>query len=308
MMTHVMREYQSRIESSLDQAFCKIDAPARLLESMRYSTLSSGKRVRALLVYGAGVALDAPMTRLDAVASALECIHAYSLIHDDLPAMDDDDLRRGKPTNHIEFDEATAILAGDALQALAFELISDSASNLSDSQVRAITQKLAGSSGAAGMVGGQVLDILATEKSISHQALENVHKRKTGALINAAVVCGALCSDGVTPDQLRSLGGYADHLGLAFQVVDDVLDIESSTEQLGKPSGADVELGKSTYPALIGLAESKQLATNLYHRAIDCIHTISDNSELSKDNLSDKTPNKFSLLHDIAELIVTRTH
>ncbi len=290
-MNDVMREYQARNQQVLSSALSKAQIPERLSEAMRYSTLAAGKRFRALLVYGAGLALDAPLARLDAVAAALECLHAYSLIHDDLPAMDDDDLRRGQPTNHIKFDEATAILAGDALQTLAFELIADQTSDLNDAQARKICLKLAQSSGATGMVGGQILDILATDKALARTALEEVHRRKTGALINAAVICGALCSDYATQEQLDALGDYADKLGLAFQVMDDVLDIESTTEELGKPTGSDQALGKSTYPALLGLAQSKELATNLYQESIVSIASISDNT---------------SLLEDLAELTIKR--
>jgi len=303
-----MQEYQARVQRTLDRVLSNAQVPNRLRESMRYSTLSNGKRVRALLVYAAGIALDAPLQRLDAIAAALECVHAYSLIHDDLPAMDDDDLRRGQATNHIKYDDATAILAGDALQTLAFETIASPDSGLSDPQVRQISLKLAQASGAVGMVGGQILDILATEQQLSRAELEDVHSRKTGALINASVVCGALCSDYGNDTQIKALSDYADHIGLAFQVVDDILDIESSTEELGKPSGADQALGKSTYPALIGLEASKELATNLYQRAIDCIATISDNSELPNGIETDNMSNKFSLLHDLAKLIVRRTH
>lgn len=291
-MNEIMREYQSRTQQVLDQALSDIDVPDRLRESMRYSTLSNGKRVRALLVYAAGLAVDAPLSRLDALAAALECIHAYSLIHDDLPAMDDDDLRRGLNTNHIEYDEATAILTGDALQALAFELISSEKSTLSDAQARKISLKLAQSSGPAGMVGGQILDIQATDKSLTRKQLENVHRRKTGALINAAVMCGAMCSDCVNEEQLNKLNDYANKIGLAFQVVDDVLDIESTTEELGKPRGSDQAMGKSTYPALIGLTESKQLAENLYQESIVSIASISDNTQL---------------LEELAMLVVKRT-
>ncbi len=275
---------------------------------MRYSTLAGGKRFRALLVYAAGTALDAPLDRLDKVAAALECLHAYSLIHDDLPAMDDDDLRRGQATNHIKYDDATAILAGDALQALAFELVSNDDSTLTNKQSRTIVTLLAKASGPNGMVGGQMLDIQATEQKLTREQLENVHRRKTGALINAAVMCGAFCSDSATDEQLRSLNTYADHLGLAFQIIDDILDIESSTEELGKPNGADVALGKSTYPSLIGLQESKKLAADLYHKAIDCIDTIGDNNTLSGDQKPDKETNKCGLLHTLAELVIKRTH
>lgn len=286
-----MREYQTRNQKHLDSVLSSNAIPKHLLTAMRYSTLAGGKRFRALLVYASGLALDAPLSRLDAVAAALECIHAYSLIHDDLPAMDDDDLRRGQPTNHVKFDEATAILAGDALQTLAFELIANEKSTLSDAQARKISLKLAQSSGPVGMVGGQVLDILATDKTLERPALEDVHRRKTGALISAAVICGALCSDSVTSRQLNALGDYADKLGLAFQVIDDVLDIESSTQELGKPSGSDQALGKSTYPALIGLEQSKELATKLYQESIVSIASISDNTRL---------------LEDLAKLVVNR--
>lgn len=245
---------------------------------MSYSTLAGGKRFRALLVYAAGLAVDAPLARLDAVACALEFVHAYSLIHDDLPAMDDDKLRRGKATNHIEFDEATAILAGDALQTLAFELINHPDSSLNDAQCRKISYELAHSSGSSGMVGGQMLDILATEQTLSLSQLENVHRHKTGALICAAAVCGGLCSDYTSESKQKALRDYAISVGLAFQITDDILDIESSTEQLGKTSGADQALGKTTYPALIGLEKSKEKAKILYQQAVASLASISDNT------------------------------
>ncbi|NNC99699.1 MAG: geranyl transferase [Gammaproteobacteria bacterium] len=277
----------------LKQALSNSDCPDRLAEAMRYSALAGGKRLRALLVYAAGRALDAPLERLDVVATAVECLHCYSLIHDDLPAMDDDELRRGKATSHIKFDEATAILAGDALQALAFELLSAENSHLNDFQSRAITHKLAFSAGRSGMVGGQILDVFGTEQNLSRAALENMHRRKTGALINAAVICGALCGDDVPAGKMSAMHAYADNIGLAFQVVDDVLDIESSTEVLGKSNGSDLALGKSTYPALIGLKESKELAQNLYQQAIASLASIGDNS---------------AHLADLAALVVNRNH
>lgn len=290
-MNDVLREYQARIERELSTCLishatkgCLSEgAKPRLNQAMSYSSLAGGKRFRALLVYAAGLAVDAPLARLDSVACAFECLHAYSLIHDDLPSMDDDDLRRGKPTNHIEYDEATAILAGDALQTLAFELINHTDSELSDSQCRAITHELASSAGANGMVGGQMLDILATEQTLSITELENVHRRKTGALIRAAVLCGGLCSDYTNPAKQTALEQYANNVGLAFQVTDDILDIESSTEQLGKTSGADRALGKATYPALIGLDKSKEKAENLYQQAIASLASISDNTEMLAD-------------------------
>lgn len=290
-MNNEMRELQSRIQNVLEQALSNLDIPSRLRKSMRYSTLSGGKRVRALLVYAAGNAVAAPMARLDCVAAAIECIHAYSLIHDDLPAMDDDDLRRGQNTNHIEFDDATAILAGDALLTLAFELLAGEDSPLNDKQARSISLKLAQAAGPSGMVGGQMLDIQATDNALNLDQLENIHKRKTGALINAAVVCGALCSDAITFEKRHKLSEYANKIGLAFQVVDDILDIESSTEELGKPRGSDEAMGKSTYPSIIGLEASKKLAENLYQESIVSIATISDNTQL---------------LEELAKLVVKR--
>jgi len=297
----VIREYQNRIEHVLDSylssdssacaALLQDEVPTRLNTAIRYSTLAGGKRFRALLVYAAGLALDAPLARLDSVAAALECMHAYSLIHDDLPAMDNDDLRRGKATNHIKFDEATAILSGDALQTLAFEFINRKESKLSDAQCRTITHTLATSSGPVGMVGGQMLDILATDQTLSVSELEDVHRRKTGALIRAAVVCGGLCSDSSNEVKQNSFEKYANNIGLAFQIIDDILDIESSTEQLGKTSGADQFLGKATYPALIGLSKSKELAENLYQEAIASLASISDNTQL---------------LYELATLVIKR--
>lgn len=288
-----MQDYQARSNAALERALDDANVPERLRLAMQHSTLAGGKRLRAQLVYAAGVALGAPLARLDAVAAALECMHAYSLIHDDLPAMDDDDLRRGKPTAHIQFDEATAILAGDGLQSLAFELINSPQSELSDQQARQITFSLAQAAGPVGMVGGQMLDILATGNTLLQADLENMHQRKTGALIKAAVLCGALCAEKVATEQLEALSRYADYLGLAFQVIDDVLDIEASTETLGKPSGADLALQKSTYPALLGLEESKDFAQTLYQQAIESIATIGDNN---------------AHLLALATLVVNRSH
>lgn len=289
-MSKPLAYYQDRIETALDTYLSDGETPEILAASMRYSTLGAGKRVRAMLVYGAGLAMNAPLNALDSTAASLECIHAYSLIHDDLPAMDDDDLRRGKPTNHIKYDEATAILAGDALQTLAFELIANEAA-LSDAQARHISRVLSQSSGRVGMVGGQMLDMLATEQQLDQAQLENVHRRKTGALIRAAVLCGALCASHVEQADYQALDEYAQKLGLAFQVIDDVLDIESTTEELGKTSGADVAQGKSTYPALLGLAQSKNLARTLYDEAHRALGRISGDT---------------SMLAELAVLVVNR--
>lgn len=284
----LLDQTQARLESALQQR----DIPTQLREAMSYSLLGGGKRIRALLCYAAGLALEAPMARLVAASSALECLHCYSLIHDDLPAMDDDDLRRGKATSHIRFDEATAILAGDALQALAYDLIC-SENAFSAEQSRRLCLLLAQSSGGVGMVGGQMLDIQATQQQLDLSALENIHRRKTGALITASVVSGVICSDKIEDDYTKALEGYAHNIGLAFQVVDDILDIESSTAELGKPSGADIELEKSTYPALLGLDASKQLAEKLYQQAIASLAPIGDNK---------------GLLERLANLIVRRNY
>lgn len=296
-MTHSLTSLQDRIEAVLDAHLSDSQIPERLLTAMRYSTLSAGKRIRALFVYCAGLSVDAPLEKLDAVAAAIECIHAYSLVHDDLPAMDDDDLRRGKPTNHIEFDEATAILAGDALQSLAYEIIANS--GLSDAQARQVSLEIARSAGPVGMVGGQMLDIIATEQRLNRAAMEDIHRRKTGALIRASVVCGALCGTDLLNLERTALTHYAESLGLAFQVIDDILDVEGSTEQLGKPSGSDSAAGKATFPVLLGLEQSKLLAQNLCHTAMESIDTISDNRTSSTAH---------SMLRELAERIVNRSH
>ena len=300
-MKNLIQEYQSRAQKVLEQALKQQDIPLRLSEAMRYSALGGGKRFRALLVYGAGLYLNAPLNKLDIVSSAIECVHTYSLIHDDLPAMDDDDLRRGQATCHIKYDDATAILAGDGLLSLAFDLINHPNAPFSDKQCRLISHQLAFSSGPTGMVGGQMLDIEATgHNSITIEELENIHRRKTGALINSATLCGAYCSDKINSETLEHLSNYANSIGLAFQVIDDILDIESTTQELGKPSGADINLQKATYPALIGLTESKQLADKLYQQAMESLSAISDNSEISKHN------DGAILLQELADLVVNR--
>ncbi len=246
---------RDRIESQLDAALpSAADAPRRLHQAMRHSVLGGGKRMRPLLVYAAGDVFGTDPHQLDAPAMAVELIHAYSLVHDDLPAMDDDALRRGKPTTHIAFDEATAILAGDALQTRAFSLLAEAAL---PAELRvACLQALAHASGAAGMCGGQALDIDATGQLQSLDALTRMHALKTGALIRAAVRMGALCGQAPATDLAR-LDQFADALGLAFQVRDDILDVEASSEQLGKTAGKDVAQDKSTFPALLGMDGAK---------------------------------------------------
>ncbi|MFC3813988.1 (2E,6E)-farnesyl diphosphate synthase [Lysobacter sp. GCM10012299] len=230
--------------------------PQRLSAAMRHAVLLGGKRMRPLLVYASGVALGANVESLDAPAVAVELIHAYSLVHDDLPAMDDDALRRGQPTVHVAFDEATAILAGDALQSLAFEVLADAP--VSDAIRVSLLRTLAIASGVGGMCGGQALDLAATGNgtAISVADLERLHALKTGALIRAAVRMGALCG-GASSTELDALDRYADALGLAFQVRDDILDIEGNSATLGKTAGKDVAQDKATFPALIGLEASR---------------------------------------------------
>lgn len=221
---------------------------------MRHAAMAGGKRMRPLLVYASGTLFDADESQLDAPASAVELIHSYSLVHDDLPAMDDDDLRRGQPTVHIAFDEATAILAGDALQTLAFEVLAQAGAPAALRVEWLAT--LAAASGAAGMCGGQALDIDATGASQALEALQRMHALKTGALIRAAVRMGA-AAGAADADALAQLDRFAAALGLAFQVRDDILDVEASSEQLGKTAGKDAAQAKSTYPALLGMAGAK---------------------------------------------------
>lgn len=237
--------------------------PGRLHEAMRYATLGGGKRVRAMLAHAAGLVNDAPADRVAIVASAVEMIHAYSLIHDDLPCMDDDILRRGKPTCHVEFDEATALLAGDALQALAFQLVSEY--KLCDDPLvqLKLVETFAHACGSRGMAGGQAVDLGNVGKQITLPELEFMHILKTGALIRASVLMGAACGQPTTPEQHAALDRYAQCVGLAFQVVDDILDEEASTEALGKTAGKDKEQGKPTYVSLLGLAGAKTFAAEL---------------------------------------------
>jgi len=275
-----LEELRQRVNLAL-QKYLPISESTRLHEAMRYSTLNGGKRLRALLVYCAGETFNVPLSILDIPACAVEYVHAYSLIHDDLPAMDDDDLRRGKPTCHIQFDEATAILAGDALQSHAFEILTDKTKcNLSDSQRLKIIHLLATAGGPHGMAGGQMFDINATQKILSLDELEKMHSLKTGALIEASVLMGALCSNQVNKTQLTALSYYAKNIGLAFQIVDDILDETSDTETLGKQSGADKALGKATYPSLMGLDQSKKTAQALIDDALNSLQEIGDNTAL----------------------------
>jgi farnesyl diphosphate synthase len=247
--------WRERADAALARALPDPEsAPQRLHAAMRHAVLLGGKRMRPLLVYASGALFDADETTLDAPAAAVELIHAYSLVHDDLPAMDDDALRRGQPTVHIAFDEATAILAGDALQSLAFAVLAEAPT--SDNVRVALLHTLAQVAGAAGMCGGQALDFDATGTALALPELERMHALKTGALIRAAVRMGVLCGR-FGDDDLARLDRYADALGLAFQVRDDILDVEGDSATLGKTAGKDAAQAKVTFPALIGLDASR---------------------------------------------------
>lgn len=251
-------------------------APARLHDAMRYSTLGGGKRVRAMLVFGAGEVTAADSRRLEVVASAIEMVHAYSLIHDDLPCMDDDVLRRGKPTCHVEFDEATALLAGDALQSLSFQLLAQH--RLADDPgVQLEMLEIFGAAcGSRGMAGGQAIDLDAVGKAITLPELEFMHILKTGALIRASVVMGARCGASPTPSERDRLDRYAKCVGLAFQVVDDILDEEGDAASLGKTAGKDKAAGKPTYTSLMGLADARRFAAELLRDALEAIAPFGD--------------------------------
>jgi len=262
-----MQQHQQRVETALDSRLTADNnhTSAQLLEAMRYSTLNGGKRLRALLVYATGEALGATVEQLDAPASAVEMIHAYSLVHDDMPIMDNDDLRRGRPTCHKAYDDATALLVGDSLQSLAFESLCDD--QLSPQQQSQMVKTLAQRSGIVGMAGGQAIDLESVGKSLDLNALQTMHELKTGALIRASVKLGALASNSVTDTELNKLDLYAHNIGLAFQVQDDVLDVIADTDTLGKTQGADIALNKPTYPALMGLEVAQQKAHDLIEQA-----------------------------------------
>jgi len=280
-LSQSLQYYQKRNNQQLAQWLATqpfADQP--LIKAMEHGTLLGGKRARPFLTYVTGQMLGASCGDLDTPAAAVECIHAYSLIHDDLPAMDDDGLRRGQPTCHIAFDESTAILAGDALQTLAFEILAaGTLSEQGDKYRIQMVKELAQASGAAGMCMGQALDLAAEGQQVSLQQLETIHKHKTGALIRCAIRLGALAAGDKGAEVLPQLNQYADAVGLAFQVQDDILDVTSDTETLGKPQGSDLELGKSTYPALLGLEGAKEKAQQLYQEALQALDAIPYNTD-----------------------------
>ncbi|MBU6493535.1 MAG: polyprenyl synthetase family protein [Burkholderiales bacterium] len=255
---------QARTEAALDQWLPPAGMhPTRLHEAMRYAVLGGGKRVRPLLCHAAGELMQALPEVLDRAACALEMIHAYSLVHDDLPCMDDDALRRGKPTVHVQYDEATALLVGDALQTQAFVLLSEPVPALAAGQTAALVHELALASGSLGMAGGQAIDLESVGKRLTRDQLETMHRMKTGALLRASVRMGAGCGRALVDDEAAALDAYAGAIGLAFQVVDDILDATTDSATLGKTAGKDAANDKPTYVSLMGLADARVLAEDL---------------------------------------------
>lgn len=273
--------YRERIEAALDAILPDPGTlPFDLHAAMRYAVLGGGKRLRPVLVYATGAALKLDHRQLDGPAVAVELIHAYSLVHDDLPAMDDDDLRRGRPTCHKAFDEATAILVGDALQTLAFRSLAEGDAANADAEARLrMIASLSLASGSRGMVGGQAMDLASEGREVTLAELEDLHIHKTGALIRASVMLGALCRPDIDRELLERLDRYAKCIGLAFQIHDDILDVEGNTEQLGKTSGADARHAKATYPGLLGLAESREHAELLVERALDALSPFDSDAD-----------------------------
>ena len=284
---------QQRCENSLNHALKHLNiSDPYLADAMSYSLFNGGKRVRPFLVQATAQALGIDDARVDIAMAAIEMVHSYSLVHDDLPAMDDDDLRRGQPTCHIKFNEATAILAGDALLTGAFEVLVDMPADFSMAQRLKLVSLLSQGSGASGMVAGQAIDLASVGKEVDLAHLERMHSHKTGALIRMSVLMGAHCGQ---PDEvaLKQLTVYADAIGLAFQVQDDILDIESDTATLGKQQGADIALNKPTYPALLGLDGAKEKAKQLHQIALDALKLLSGDT---------------SALEQLADYIITRDH
>ena len=268
-------ECRARIERVLERTLLLPDpGTARLREAMRYSVLGAGKRLRPTLVYLTGEALGAPLERLDDPAAAVELIHVYSLVHDDLPAMDDDDLRRGRPTCHRAYDEATAILVGDALQALAFAVLASDPGDGSAPLRLEMIRVLARATGTSGMAGGQAVDLAAVGQSLTVGAIEDMHRRKTGALIQASVMLGALAAGVSGGSELAALERFGGEIGLAFQIQDDILDVEGDPRVLGKSTGADAAHAKPTYPSTVGIETARTRARELRDAAVSALNPL----------------------------------
>jgi len=278
-MDSTINNYRDLVNNQLEICLPVADGPAdNLFEAMRYSIFNGGKRVRPLLCFAAADAVAEANEGTAIVAASIEMIHAYSLIHDDLPAMDNDNLRRGKATCHIQFGEATAILAGDALQSLAFETLCK-LDDVSPEIVVELVRLLSANSGCSGMAKGQAIDLAATGQSLSIEQLKFMHGQKTGALIEASVLMGSLATGRATPDQLLLLSEFSKAIGLAFQIQDDILDVESSTDQLGKQQGSDFNNHKATYTSLLGLDEARKQTAELYAKSINCLDTFGARAE-----------------------------
>ena len=288
-----MRQVQSEMEAVLGELLpLENTAPARLHQAMRYAALDGGKRVRPLLAFAAGELFAAPATVVQRAAAAVEMIHAYSLVHDDMPCMDDDALRRGKPTVHVQYDEATALLVGDALQAQAFVVLAETdAAGFDAARQIVMLRLLAQASGSLGMCGGQAIDLASVGLSLSLDELEQMHKLKTGALLRAAVLLGAWSGKALTPDESAALEAYGTAIGLAFQVVDDILDATADSATLGKTAGKDAADNKPTYVSILGLPESQALAEKLRNDAHRALAIFGD---------------KARRLRELADLIVQR--
>lgn len=285
--------YTERVGMRLEQALPVGDvAPHRLHEAMRYAVLSGGKRIRPLLVYATGECLSVPVEKLDAPATAIELIHAFSLVHDDLPAMDDDDLRRGRPTVHRQFDEATAILAADALQPLAFEVVA-TCDELTDTEARNVIGIIASACGSLGMTGGQSIDLASEGKKISLEEITEMHNLKTGALLRACVMSVAEMAPDLSAHDKLALDKFSCAIGLAFQIRDDILDVQGETEILGKQAGADQKLGKATWPGLFGLEEARRHCDELVASAMEQLKDFATSADS---------------LRQLAKLIVARIH
>jgi farnesyl diphosphate synthase len=287
---HWTQAIQARTESALEQCLPPSHiAPERLHQAMRYTVLGGGKRIRALLAHAAGEFCGAVSSKVDVVASAVELIHTYSLVHDDMPCMDDDDLRRGKPSCHKQFDDATALLVGDALQSLAFDCLSAPDFHVNPAQQLVMLNLLAKAIGSRGMAGGQAIDLASVGLELTQEQLEFMHIHKTGALIRAATLLGAYCADNPDDKKIASLDHYAKHIGLAFQVVDDILDSQADTATLGKTAGKDALDNKPTYVTILGLNRARQLAQELHQNALSRLEAGAERLTQLADYITQRT-------------------